>query len=395
MNLGTSSRIYLLSATHAANSVYNRVLTTVFPLIMADFGLSYSQVGLIASAYAAGNSLFQFPISFAADYTGRRRTVLIFSLVLNALPVLLYGWVPGYSLLLLLVFLSGIGSSAYHPSAVALVAEESPERRGFAMGIFKAGGDFGSVITPAAVGWLAVSLASWRTAAQIFVFPGLIAGFLVWMYLRDTPVERGPIRQEAKSTIWALLRNRAMIAMLLLSSCRVMVLRGFITFIPLLLVEKFGYTTSGVGWILTVYFIFGTGSSVVLGKLSDRFKYTTFIVGTMSVGTLVLALLPFAEAVWALFPLLFIMATTLGPSQGPILAVMTEMIDEKSRASSVGLLYTVNEVAATVSPFVGGLIAQQVGLQRSFFFYSALTLLATSLSVLIHLIRERQQLRAG
>ena len=177
MNLGTSSRIYLLSATHAVNSVYNRVLTPVLPLIVADFGLSYSQVGLIASAYAAGNSLFQFPISFAADYTGRRRTVLIFSLVLNAVPVLLYGWVPGYSLLLLLVFVSGIGSSAYHPSAVALVAEESPERRGFAMGIFKAGGDFGSVITPAAVGWLAVSLASWRAAAQIFFFRASSPGF--------------------------------------------------------------------------------------------------------------------------------------------------------------------------------------------------------------------------
>ncbi len=390
MNFGNKFNLFVLTGSHSVNSVYNRLLTPVLPLIVLDFGLTYAETGLIVSAYAAGNGLFQFPISFAADYTGRRRSVLVFSLLMNSLPVLFIGFADTYALLLFLVFLSGIGSSAYHPAAVALVAREVPDQRGFSLGLFKAGGDLGSVFTPVIVAWLAVALSSWRMAAQWFVLPGVLWALLIWLRFRDTPVSRGPLRQAAKSTFGELIRNRPLTLLLLLSSCRVMCLRGMIAFVPLLLAEQYGFNTVWVGWILTVYFIFGTGSSILQGRISDRFKHTSFIVGMMIVGTLALALLPLAFSVWMLFPVLILLASSLGPSQGPILAVTTEIVGEKHHASSVGLLYTMNEVAGTISPFVGGLIAQVVGLQRSFFFFAAIGLIGTAASVLVHRARQRQ-----
>jgi MFS family permease len=177
---------------------------------------------------------------------------------------------------------------------------------------------------------------------------------------------------------------------MVLSSCRVMCLRGMIAFIPLLLAEQFGYDTAGVGWIMTVYFIFGTGSSIIQGKISDRFQHTTFIVGMMVAGTVAFALIPLSDSVWMLFPVLALLASSLGPSQGPILAVTTETAGEKNYASSVGLLYTMNEVSGMISPFVGGLIAQKVGLQRAFFFFAATALAGTVASVLVHRARGRQ-----
>ena len=39
-------------------------------------------------------------------------------------------------------------------------------------------------------------------------------------------------------------------------------------------------------------------------------------------------------------------------------------------------MYTANEAASVASPFLGGLIAQAVGLRESFLFYSLLCLLA-------------------
>lgn len=132
-----------------------------------------------------------------------------------------------------------------------------------------------------------------------------------------------------------------------------------------------------------------------MGKLSDRFKHTSFIVGTMAASTLALALMPLPDTAWMFFALMVALATTLGPSQGPILSVMTEMFDEKSRASSVGLLYSTNEVAGSLSPFVGGLIAQTVGLQRSFLFYAVISSIATLAGTMVYRIRERQRLAGG
>ncbi|MBT3821148.1 MAG: MFS transporter, partial [Nitrospinaceae bacterium] len=117
MNFSSRFKIFILAGSHSVNSVYNRVLTPVLPLIVMDFDLSYAQAGLIVTAYSVGNSLFQFPISFAADYTGRRRLVVISSLIVNALPVFFFGWAWSYSLLIFLVFLSGLGCSGFHPSA--------------------------------------------------------------------------------------------------------------------------------------------------------------------------------------------------------------------------------------------------------------------------------------
>ena len=132
-----------------------------------------------------------------------------------------------------------------------------------------------------------------------------------------------------------------------------------------------------------------------MGKLSDYFKNSSLIVVLLFFGTLSLVLMPIPDKIWGLFALMILLATTLGPSQGPILSVMAEMVDDKSRASSVGLLYTTNEIAGAISPFVGGLIAQAVGLRLSFLFYALISLLATGAGVMVYRLRERQLLAGG
>ena len=113
MKYGTKLNLFVLSGSHSVNSVYNRVLTPLLPFIAKDFNLNIAEAGLIVSAYAIGNGLFQFPISFLADYTGGRRTVVGLSLLISALPVLFYGWATTFPMLLALVFVSGVGSSAF------------------------------------------------------------------------------------------------------------------------------------------------------------------------------------------------------------------------------------------------------------------------------------------
>ncbi len=72
MKLGATARLYLLSGSHAVNSIYNRLLTPVLPLIVTEFDLSYAQAGLIVSAYSAGNSLFQYPLSLIPSIISRK-----------------------------------------------------------------------------------------------------------------------------------------------------------------------------------------------------------------------------------------------------------------------------------------------------------------------------------
>ena len=389
MNAGGG--VLVLASSHAVNSVYNRMLTPILPLIMADFGLNYAQTGLIASAYALSSSLFQWPISFLGDFTGRTRLILALSLLFNALPAGFYGGSTTYAGLLALVFLSGLGCSAYHPAAVSMIARESPKSRGFAMGLFKAGGDFGSILTPAIMSWLTVHLASWRAASRYFALPGIICALVVWLRFRDAPGARTAMAREARSTARELLGDRFMILITLLSSCRVMGLRGIMTFLPLLLAEGLGLDTIGVGWAITGYFLVGTAFAVFWGKYADGKSETRLLLVMMASSALALAFLSRAESMVVSLGLLALLGAGLNPSQSLMLALATGEVREKNRASAVGLMYTANEAASVASPFLGGLIAQAAGLRESFLFYALLCLAATGLAWLIHADRKRRE----
>ncbi len=379
-----NANVLIIASSHSVNSVYNRMLTPILPLIMADFGLNYAQTGLIASVYALSSSLFQLPISFLGDYTGRTRLILGLSLLFNALPAWFYGYSSTYTALLFFVFLSGLGCSAYHPAAVSMIARESARNRGLAMGFFKAGGDFGSILTPVAMGWLAVHLASWRAAAQYFVLPGIVFALLVWLRFSDAPGKRTSMAKEAKSTFSELLGDKFMVLMTLLSSCRVMGLRGIMTFLPLLLAEGLGLGTIGVGWVLTGYFLVGTVFAVVWGSYTNGKNETRLIVLMMATSAASLVFLSRAESTLVSLGLLALLGAGLNPSQSLMLTLTTNVVREKNRTSAIGLMYTANEAASVASPFLGGLIAQLVGLRESFLFYALLCLLATGIAWLIH-----------
>ena len=388
--MSAKTNILIIASSHSVNSLYNRILTPILPLIMADFGLNYAQTGLIASVYALSSSLFQLPISFLGDFTGKTRLILGLSLLFNALPAWFYGYSTTYAALLTFVFLSGLGCSAYHPAAVSMIAAESPKNRGLAMGLFKAGGDFGSILTPVAMGWLTVHLASWRAAAQYFVLPGIACALLVWLRFQDAPGRRESMAKEAKSTFSELFGDKFMILMTLLSSCRVMGLRGIMTFLPLLLAEGLGLGTIEVGWAITAYFLVGTVFAVIWGKYTDPKNETRVILFMMAASALSLAFLSQAESVVVFFGLLALLGACLNPSQSLMLTLTTGVVREKNRTSAVGLMYTANEAASVTSPFLGGLIAQAVGLRESFLFYALLCLLATSIAWLIHAEQKRR-----
>ena len=376
--------VFILSGSHAVNSIYARVLTPILPIILIDFELNYVQIGMIVSTYSFACGIFQFPISFFADYLNRHRFFLSLSLVLSALPLIFFGFLESYFVLLLLVFLSGIGSSAYHPPAVALLAREATKKLSFHMSIFKAGGDFGSIFTPVLVGWLTVYFGDWRTAVQFFVIPGFIFSLVIWTSFTDFSREKKQLKNEVKRTFSQLFHNKILMLILLLSCCRVMGLRGIMTFLPIWIAESLGFNVTSIGWVLTLYFLVGTVSSIFWGKIAEGDRETLYISLMMIIASMSLVFLSSNLSVFLTFIFIILLGGTLNPTPGLILSVATKVVEEENRASSIGLLYSGNEVSSILSPLIAGLIAQAYGVQRTFLFFSFLCFVAVLVSMNIH-----------
>ena len=388
MDRAKKTNIAAIAASHGVNSFYLLFLIPILPTIAKEFELSYVGVGLIASVYAFANGVFQFPISFLSDYLGRWRSVLAFSLLVQSVPVFLYGLAPDYTVFLGFVFLSGLGCSAYHPPAIALITREIPGRRGYIMGIFAGGGEVGSILTPILVGWMAVYFGGWRAAAHWALIPGVLMALFIWRHFEDVPRDRRPMKQAARATLRSFSRNKALILLILLSTFRITGFRGLMTFLPLLLARNFGFDVQGVGWILSAYFIVGAVATVIVGRWSDKGSKTKYIAAMTFLCGLALGSISMATTTAGLLASIAAVGILLTPVPSLVLAVGTELVEERQRASAIGLVYAVNEGVSTLSPLIGGLIADSFSLRFSFLFYGILFGVSTCIAMILHHVNQ-------
>ena len=118
----TGARIlFATSAIHVSNDACFALLYPLLPFVAADLDLSYTQVGLIKAAFSGTSSAFQMPAAWVGERLGEYAVLLLGNLWVG---VGLGGMAlaTNYAFLLVAAILAGLGGSAQHPLAPALVA---------------------------------------------------------------------------------------------------------------------------------------------------------------------------------------------------------------------------------------------------------------------------------
>jgi len=153
----------LISAGHYLSHFYGLVLPPLFPLLKAEFGVSYFELGMAMTAYGLLGGFLQAPVGFLVDHLGPRR-VLLSGLGLISVSVLLMGFVDAYWMLLVLAVFAGLGNSVFHPADYAILGGSIGERRlGRAYSFHTFSGFLGGACAPVVMLTLA-ELTDWRTA---------------------------------------------------------------------------------------------------------------------------------------------------------------------------------------------------------------------------------------
>ena len=171
----------LIGAGHFMSHYYLLALPPLFPLLKAEFGVSYVELGLAMTAYNLLGGVLQAPVGFLVDRWGPRR-VLFAGLAMNAIGVLLMGFADAYWLLLILAVFAGLGNSVFHPADYAILSGSiGSDRLGNAYSTHTFAGFLGGACAP--IGILAmVQFTDWRTALIAAGLVGLLV--LALMVLR-------------------------------------------------------------------------------------------------------------------------------------------------------------------------------------------------------------------
>lgn len=164
--------IGLVGTAHGISHVYYFALPPLFPLIMTDLQVSFTELGLLMTIFSLVSGIGQTPVGFLVDRIGSRG-VLTAGLILQALGIGLIGFAPSYIWIVGCVTLAGLAHSVYHPADYAILsATIGRQRLGRAFSLHAFGGNVGAAITP----MIMVALAAfwgWRGAFIAVAVMGL------------------------------------------------------------------------------------------------------------------------------------------------------------------------------------------------------------------------------
>jgi MFS family permease len=204
-----------ISAAHFVSHYYILVLPPLFEVIRADYGVSYTELGLALVAFNVVTALGQTPAGVLVDRLGAR-TLLIGGLLLGAFAFALVGLIHSFWLMIALFGLAGVGNTVYHPADYSLLSHHIPaERVAKAFSIHTFAGMLGSTAAPVSL-LMMQSLWGWRGAFIGTAMLGLAVAILL-LVQRDEPSTVAPTKdgQGAAPRRWSLLLSRPIVMNLL------------------------------------------------------------------------------------------------------------------------------------------------------------------------------------
>ena len=380
----TFREVWMISAGHMMTHWYPATFYLLLPLIAKDLGLSFSQIGSILTCQFVAGALSNLPGGMVVDAVGRKGLLMAVALSWVGLPYLVMGFSYSYWMLLACAALVGIGNNLWHPTAIPLLAQNHPERRGLVVSIHAMGGNLGDAIAPLAVGAM-LTVLSWRDVVVMNVIPGVAAAVLLLLLLGraggadlhpDRPDSRGRSAGHSLTGVRLLLANRTVLMLSLGSGVRAMTAMTLLTFLPIFLANELGYAPAWVGGILFALQAAGFAAAPLSGHLSDRMGRRNVIVASMVMSAVVLLFMAFAGRSPAFVLFVAFLGFFLFAIRAVLQAWLLDATPKHLGGTSIGILFGAQAVGSAIGPLIGGVIADHYGIIATFYYLAATIVVA-------------------
>ncbi|MBU7014434.1 MAG: MFS transporter [Theionarchaea archaeon] len=370
------SVLVFTSLAHSLDHSYVIVFSILMPLIMAEFDMSFAEIGVIASVLGFLFGLNAIPAGFLSDRIGSRKVAAL-SMVLCAAAAVLVGLAWNKTVLALFFVVMGVGAGLYHPSGISLVSKAFETHRSKAMGIHGIGGNIGQAITPILTGFLAspemvavlgISLVGlgigWRTTYMLWAIPGVLvaASIIFFVKFKEEPVRKDSIGNMLKDMAKIPFENRNIGVLLVLTSFQGLYFNGLMYFLPTIINEvKFAPLIVAAS-LITLKEATGILGQAAGGWAGDKYSKRPLLIVFNMVSAGALLWFFFARSPLLLagsIALLGISVYAFQPVQNSLIA---ESIPMELRGRAYGLSFFTSYGIGGLAPLFSGAVAESFSL---------------------------------
>jgi MFS family permease len=378
--------VWVVSIGHALTHWYPATFYLLLPLIGAELGLSYSQIGSILTCQFAAGAISNIPGGIFVDTVGRKGLLMAVALFWIGFPYLLMGFSHAYWMMLACATLLGIGNNLWHPTAIPWLATRFPERKGLVMSFHSMGGNVGDAVAPLVVGAL-LSMFSWRDVVLMNVLPGIAMSVLILVYvgrIHNAEKAAGVAGKKAAGSrrlrqFATLLTDRAVVTLSVGSTFRTMTQSALLTFLPVYLAREMGYSPVWIGASMFVLQAAGFIAAPIAGHLSDTIGRKQIIVSSMSMTAVVLLAMIFAGGTIWFVCLVAALGFFLYAVRAVLQAWLLDATPPGLGGSAIGILFGAQAAGAAIGPICAGVLADHFGIMAAFYFLAGTIVVANFL----------------
>ncbi len=325
--------------------------------IKSDFSLTAGMAGTLPMLVFLWFAIFSIPTGIIMGAIGRKKTVLLalgITTVAMAIPFALYQFWAILVAFVLLGISNTILQVALNPLVAAMFSKEKTASLLSAGQFVKA---ISSFVGPILAGFSATYFGDWKLTFVVLAFASLLSVLLlVSARVKEIGFESTPA---TFAGAFGLLSDQLILFCFLSIFLLVGFDVGMNVSIPELLMKQGGLSLENAGYGTSIYFAARTIGSFLGAFLLLKTKPMPFLLASLALAVIAFALLLFANQVWALRALIFV----LGLACANIFSIIFSFALQKnpSRSNEISALMIMGVAGGAVIPFVQGFINDQIG----------------------------------
>ena len=360
--------IGIVGFVHGTSHFFQLVIPPLFPWLMREFGLNYTEVASLMTVFFVISGTGQSVAGFMVDRYGAWR-VLCFGIGILILSALVLSSANSFPLLMVAAALAGVGNCVFHAADFTLLNRRvSQQRLGHAFSVHGLSGNLGWAVGPLLMVSVA-SFAGWRAAAQVAAAVGGLA--LLPLLFQKRLLDDGAAAKKASSAgIKAVAAHHDSHAFGFLSSRLVWLCFSFYfvtamalgvlqNFSPVMLHEVYALSLNISSSSLTAYMLGSAGGMVSGGFLASRGAHDRVIASALGMAACVAMLLATGTVpAWTVPLIMAVMGFGVGlagPSRDLLVRrAAIEGIGASSFGRVYGFVYSGMDGGLSLTPLIFG-----------------------------------------
>ncbi|MFC1575640.1 MFS transporter [Gemmatimonadota bacterium] len=339
------------------------IISPILPLIGEQLDIADTLLGTLVTAYSLMVGVFAIISGPISDRVGRRRILLMGTLVMTAALVCHVFVVDYVSFLAVRVF-AGVAGGILSGAAVSYIGDYFPyNRRGWAMGWVMSGSAFGQIFG-IPMGVVLAGQFGFRAPFYLFAITTALTFILIWFRLPQPPVRKREGRltiRGAMAGYWAMLKRREIRAAALAFFLMFLGVSIYVVYFPTWLEGSVGFTPNQIATLFLVGGIANVITGPQAGRISDRIgRKLIVLLSCVGLFFVMLATTVLIRSVWAAYPVFFITMILVAMRISPFSALLTALVPDQDRGSLMSLTVALGQVGfglggALAGPLYSGL----------------------------------------